>query len=210
MRTFYRCAQASLVALLLVVSLSCGHGRQLVSIAIQPAQATFTTPNPTAQIQFTALGTYIHPPVTQDITTQVTWKTDVPQLLTVTGGLASPTGNGCGVADITASITQDGNLVTGSSTVTVNDPTNPICPGSQTQSVLTVVIAGSGTVTSSPTGISCPGKCIVSYNTGTAVILVGTPGPNASSVSWNNCDSTSGNQCAVTLSTNKTVNATFQ
>lgn len=211
MRRHLRLVQAVFVLLVLIGSLSCGRGRELVSITVQPSQATFFTPNPSGQIQFTALGNYIHPPVTQDITSQVTWKTDVTQLVTInSGGIASPTGTGCGVANVSATMNQHGNLVTGTATVTVNDPTNPVCPGSQTQAVLTVVLNGSGTVTSSPAGLTCPGQCIVSFNTGTAVILTGTPGAGATSVSWVGCDSFSGNQCAVTLSTSKTVNATFQ
>lgn len=212
MRRTYRFAQALSLLLVLMFAMSCGRGRELVSITIQPAQATFLTPNPSGQIQLTAMGNYIHPPVTSDITTQVTWKTDTPQLVTITsGGVVSPTGTGCGVAGVTASATgHSGNLVTGSATITVNDPTNPICPGSQTQAVLTVVLSGSGTVVSSPPAITCPGTCITTFNTGTVVILTGTPGVGASSVSWVGCDSNSGNQCAVTLSGNKSVNATFQ
>ncbi len=215
MRSSSSFAQVLLVFGLVVCFLSCGHERRLVSITVQPAKATFVTPDPTAQIQFTALGNYIHPPSTLDITNQVTWKTDVPQLVTITSaGVVSPTGAGCGVADISASSTRgtgsSGNLIIGSATVTVNDPTNPICPGSTTQAVLTVTLNGSGTVTSSPPGINCPGRCITTYNTGTAVILTGTPGTGASSVTWNSCDSSSGSSCAVTMSGNKAVTATFQ
>jgi hypothetical protein len=63
---------------------SCAHSQQLVSIAIQPATETFgtsSTPvieNAGAQVQLQALGTYIHPPVTKDITSQATWSSNTP------------------------------------------------------------------------------------------------------------------------------------
>jgi len=74
--------------LLLSVS-SCGHGQQLVSIGIQPAIETFgaanipVIDNAGAAVQLRALGTYIHPPVTKDITNQVTWASNDTQMFTV-------------------------------------------------------------------------------------------------------------------------------
>jgi len=81
------------VALTLIATswLSCGLDHKLVAIEIQPAAGfNFATPDPAAQGVFTAIGTYVHPPGTADITSKVTWKTDVPQLLVVTGGVVSP------------------------------------------------------------------------------------------------------------------------
>ena len=68
---------------------SCGHSQQLVSIQVQPSVETFgssTTPlieNAGAQVQLRALGTYIHPPVTKDITNQVSWVSNTTQMFTV-------------------------------------------------------------------------------------------------------------------------------
>ena len=45
----------------------CGTGQQLVSIQVTPSGFVFEGVG--AQGQFTALGTYIHPPETKDITT---------------------------------------------------------------------------------------------------------------------------------------------
>ena len=65
------------VALLLVFS-SCGHGQELVSITVQPTSETFgasnmpVIDNAGASVQLRALGSYIHPPVTKDITNKVT------------------------------------------------------------------------------------------------------------------------------------------
>jgi len=133
MQRWYRWFLVFSVAVVIVAMPGCGHEKQLVSIAVQPASETFLLPNPLSQVQFTAIGTYIHPPETKDITNQVAWKTDSPQLITVTtGGLVSPTGQGCGTANLTASLDHgtgpNNSLVMGSATVTVNDPNNTVCP----------------------------------------------------------------------------------
>jgi Divergent InlB B-repeat domain len=206
-----------LLSLWLLAFLSCGRDQQLVSITVHPATATFLTPNPAAQIQYSAIGTFMHPPETKDITSQVTWSTDIPQLITINGGLVSPAG-GCGIADISASARQgilsNANIVIGYATVTVNDPTDSICPGGSTsQSVLTVALAGAGTgsVVSSPGGINCPGTaCGAQFSTGSAVTLTATPSSGSTFGSWSsNCSPTSANSCSVVVSTNVTVTATF-
>ena len=92
---------------------SCGHSQQLVSIQVQPSTETFgssTTPvidNFGAQVQLRALGTYIHPPVTKDITNQVTWSSNTPQMFTVdaTTGMLTATGESCGGTLISATVT---------------------------------------------------------------------------------------------------------
>src|SRR3989442_12003860 len=96
-----RGALAFALAAFLVSSLSCAHDQQLVSITIQPDVATFGASNiPPIQDaglsrQLRALGNYIHPPVTKDITDQVTWGSDTPDLVTVTStGLIVVTSNG--------------------------------------------------------------------------------------------------------------------
>jgi uncharacterized repeat protein (TIGR02543 family) len=195
---------------------SCGFKRKLVGITIQPPVATFLTPDPLLQIQFTALGTYIHPPDSKDITSQVTWKTDVAQLITVNGGLVSPTGNGCGIADISASMNQGGNLVIGYATVTVDDPTNPICPGGGNQNaVLTVGLGGNqqgGTVTSVPAGINCPTQaCGALFTIGDSVVLTATPKQGSTFGGWTgDCTSTNGTTCTILMpKSGANVTATF-
>src|SRR5258706_1011667 len=184
-------------------SLSCMHERKLVSISLRPAGGfNFPTPDPTSQGVFTALGNYIHPPDTRDITAKVTWKTDVPNLLVINGGVVSPQpGNVCGIADVTASMSEGGNLVIGTATVIVNDPTNTNCPGgSQTQGVVTVALAGNGTrsATSSPAGIDCPSKaCGAQFNIGDTIVLTATPGVNSTFGNWVGCDETNGTTCSV-------------
>lgn len=192
---------------------SCGNKRKLVSIAVQPPAGTFLTPDPNGQIVFTALGSYIHPPDTRDISNKVTWKTDIPQLIVINGGTVSPQpGNVCGIANLSASFQDGGNLVTGYATVTVDDPTNPICPGgSQTKGVLTVGLTGNGSVTSVPGGINCPaGACGAQFNVGDTVVLTATPNAGANFGSWAGCTSTNGTTCSVLITIGSTnVSVTF-
>jgi Fibronectin type III domain len=69
---------------------------------------------------------------------------------------------------------------------------------------------GSGTVTSSPAGISCGSTCESSFEPGTLVKLTGTPAAGSKAVVWSGCDSVNGsNQCEVTVSGTKEVTATF-
>src|SRR5260370_36000139 len=77
---------------------SCGRDQELVSIQIQPAVETFGASNVPVPddrgltVQLRALGTYIHPPVTKDITTQVTWASNDTQMMTVdSNGLLTAT-----------------------------------------------------------------------------------------------------------------------
>ena len=125
----------SAIAAFLLSSPSCGHDQQLVAITIQPDVETFGAPNiqvmdnAGATVQLRALGSYIHPPVTKDITSQVTWTSNTPELATVdANGLLTATGHACGSALITATvqtnksaggIDSSGTVVTGTMTATV-------------------------------------------------------------------------------------------
>src|SRR6266851_3906264 len=85
--------------LLLSVS-SCGHSRQLVSITVMPQGSSFnlTGFGQTLSTQFTAIGTYIHPPQSRDITTTAVWKSDTPDVVTLDPkqpGLVTTTGTAC-------------------------------------------------------------------------------------------------------------------
>jgi hypothetical protein len=112
--------------------LSCSSGQQLLSIAITPSAETFLSPDPTGHVQLLALGTYSHPPATKDLTTQVTWASNTPQVAVVSStGLLSPAGIGCGGAIVSATLkTNDptGNVVVGTMTVTVDDASVSSCP----------------------------------------------------------------------------------
>jgi hypothetical protein len=114
---------------------SCGHDQQLTSIEVRPAGFVFEGLG--AQGQFTAIGTYIHPPQTKDITTQVVWTIDSQNLATITQtGLATSTRlDGCGSGNVTASHYSNpsnptsGAVIAGSATVKgVNDGTSKCQP----------------------------------------------------------------------------------
>lgn len=68
---------------------------------------------------------------------------------------------------------------------------------------------GSGTVTSSPSGIDCGATCSASFNIGTVVNLTAAPNANATFSGWSGCDSTSGTTCTVTMNAAKNVTASF-
>ncbi len=74
--------------------------------------------------------------------------------------------------------------------------------------VLNVSITGTGTVTSSPAGVNCPGTCYATYNSGTAVTLTATPATNWVFSGWGGACSGSG-VCSVTLNALTNVTATF-
>lgn len=67
-----------------------------------------------------------------------------------------------------------------------------------------------GEVTSSPSGISCPGDCVGAFETGTVLTLSATPGPDSIFLGWS--DSTACGaalECQVTAGEDLTVEATF-
>jgi len=81
------------------------------------------------------------------------------------------------------------------------------CGNNQTLSV-TKSGTGTGTITSSPTGINCGSDCTEDYNSGTVVTLTATPDSGSKFTGWSgNC---SGTNCTVTMDTNHTVNANFE
>jgi Divergent InlB B-repeat domain len=71
--------------------------------------------------------------------------------------------------------------------------------------------AGTGTVTSSPAGISCGETCAAPFAEGTKVVLSAVSGPNSTAVQWTGCAEIDlEGKCKVTMSTAKTVTATFE
>src|SRR5258708_2301512 len=82
----------------------------------------------------------------------------------------------------------------------------PPRPANQT---LNVTVSGSGQVTSSPSGISCPSKCSGSFADRSTVTLNENPGSGATFVGWGkDCSGTGG--CKVVMSGTRNVSATFQ
>jgi hypothetical protein len=182
-------------------------------------------PDPALNVQLRALGSYIHPPVTKDITDQVTWASNTPDLATVTAtGLLAPAGiDACGGGLISATvntnssagnISSSGAVVTGYMNITIDNLVVKGCPGFSggTQPVLTVAFLGSGggTVVSSPSSISCTSACSGTFTSGTTVILTATPTGTSTFGNWNGCDGVSAQTCTVdNLTTNRTVTVMF-
>ena len=73
---------------------------------------------------------------------------------------------------------------------------------------LTVTRSGSGSVTSSPAGISCGSDCSEGYASGTSVTLTATPASGYTFGGWSGaCSGTGG--CTVSMTTARNVSATF-
>ncbi|MHA2265851.1 MAG: InlB B-repeat-containing protein, partial [Candidatus Thorarchaeota archaeon] len=69
--------------------------------------------------------------------------------------------------------------------------------------------SGTGSVTSSPSGIDCGADCSEDYLYGTVVTLTATPDNGYSFIGWIGCDLPSGNICDMTMDSNKTVTVEF-
>jgi hypothetical protein len=73
---------------------------------------------------------------------------------------------------------------------------------------LSVSLAGSGSVASSPAGINCPGTCSANFASGTNVTLTESPGGGWTFGGWSGaCSGSAG--CVVAMTTNQSVMATF-
>ena len=81
----------------------------------------------------------------------------------------------------------------------------------QPNNTLTVSKAGSGsgTVTSSPTGISCGTTCSWGYPTGTALTLTASPTAGSTFTGWSGGGCSGTGACTLTLTASTTVTATF-
>lgn len=135
----HRFPLAAFAILCLVGLPSCGHDQELTGVTIQPDTVTFgdaKTPvsaDAGLTFQLRALGSYIHPPVTKDISAQVTWASQDTQMVTVDStGLVTATGLVCGSTLVSATVhtghsaggvSSRGAIVTGSMTANVVCPT---------------------------------------------------------------------------------------
>ena len=199
------------IATFFLSSSNCAYNQHLVSIQVQPSGANFGAVDPALLVNFKAFGTYIHPPQTKDITSQVSWQSDTPQVAQVTStGAVSPNTN-CGTANVFATLRDGSNdVLSNSAHITVDGPASQGCPQGGALSNLAVVInAGTGTITSAPAGINCGTTCAAQFSTGTTVTLTATPISPSTAVTWANCDTNSGTACTVFLQADRTVTATF-
>lgn len=216
---------------LLVGLNSCGRDQELVSIQVQPVSETFgastiqVIDDAGLTVQLRALGTYIHPPVTKDITNQVTWASNDTQMMTVNStGLLTVTGFSCGGTLVSATMTTNtsaGGISSTGAVVTGFMTGNVVCftgtsSGGTTGPSLTINFtgSGSGTVSSSPPGLSCASSSVScsssSFASGTTVML--TAAPSGTFGGWGGCDSVDGTGLVCTvnnLTTARAVTATF-
>ncbi len=115
---------------LLVGLLNCARDQQLVSITLQPTEG-FVFEGLNAQGQFTALGTYEHPPETKDITNKVVWTLDIANFgtLTQTGQITYTRTDGCGSGNVTATFYKNASNPTAGSVGTASSPVKGVNDG---------------------------------------------------------------------------------
>jgi hypothetical protein len=222
-RKWFGIAALIIAAISLLSVSSCGDPQTLQSIAVQPGTETFGASNipinqlAGAQVQLRALGTYLHPPATKDITNQVTWTSNTPQMFTVDStGLLTATGLVCGGTLVSATVqtNKDGSGVSSSGAVVTGYMTANLTCFTGTGPTITVDFAGTGagTISSSPSGLGCASSataCVASFPTGTTVTLTATS-TTGTFGGWAGCDATKGTICTVdSLINNVTVTATF-
>ncbi|MFZ0814972.1 MAG: hypothetical protein WAM78_05605 [Candidatus Sulfotelmatobacter sp.] len=130
-RKWFSIAALMIVAISLLSVSSCGHDQKLVSIQVMPNPVVFEGVG--AKIQFTALGTYIHPPETKDITNQVQWRIDVSYLATINSSGVAIATTVCGAGNVIASVYSDpsnpssGSVIFGSAAISGIDQGTSQC-----------------------------------------------------------------------------------
>jgi hypothetical protein len=122
-RKWFSIAALLATAALLLSVPSCARSQQLVGITLQPSGG-FVFEGYGAQGQFTAFGSYIHPPETKDITDKVVWSVDISNFatLTQTGQITYTRTDGCGSGQVTATFNSDPNNPSSGSVITGSAP----------------------------------------------------------------------------------------
>jgi hypothetical protein len=90
------------VASLLLITPSCADSSKLISIQVMPNPVVFQGVG--ARVQFTALGSYLHPPETKDITNEVEWRIDVSYLATINSSGVAVATSVCGAGNVVATV----------------------------------------------------------------------------------------------------------
>jgi hypothetical protein len=93
----FRSLGAVVILSSLLASLSCARDQTLDWIEVKPENVTLSG---TPTIIYTAIGHYSHPAQQRDLSTQVTWQTDAPSIISFSDtshpNYLIPTGLGCG------------------------------------------------------------------------------------------------------------------
>lgn len=158
--------------------------------------ATFNTIPPTVTFSFTTSGTGTGSVACNGAACQPSYPSGTALTIVATPAatsLFSGWGGDCAAsgAATTCNLTINANSVI---SATFNLPT------------LSVVVAGTGTVTSNPVGINCGATCTASFNKGTSVTLTAT---GAGFTGWSGGGCSGTGTCLVTLNTDTTVTAGF-
>jgi hypothetical protein len=98
---------------------------------------------------------------------------------------------------------------TGTSTCMLTVNSNLAVTASFVEPTLSVTIAGSGTVSSSPAGINCPTTCTATFPAGTKVTLTSKAASNSAFTGWAGGGCTGTAACTITLNSNQAVTAAF-
>jgi hypothetical protein len=116
---------------------SCGHPTSLQSISVTPTTVQVigqSAPGTGSAIQFKAFGKFAHPSETREITNEVVWDSNIPDVVTVDSHGMARSGL-CGVAQVTATATNAIGVplsslavLTASADFTVADPSDMNCP----------------------------------------------------------------------------------
>jgi len=190
------------------------------SLAIIPALGLAQATRVGETTQFLAFGTLGNGTALQDLTNQVRWVSSDVSVATINqAGLAT------GVAAVgqinTTTITAIATTSTGSALTQTSSLEVIPTTGSVTQPTLALykVGAGTGTVTSSPAGVSCgpQATCTGNFALGTSVTLTAVPDAGSSFGGWSsNCVPASPNSpaapnlsCTVSMGNNTSVGAIF-
>ena len=116
---------------------SCSPSHKLISIQVTPATATASS-GTTAQ--FKAIGSYIHPPSTNDITDSVTWASSNTAVATINPSTGIAMALSSGTTSITATMSSSSGPIVGTASLTVTGgsggglqsinlyPSNPTIP----------------------------------------------------------------------------------
>lgn len=115
-------------ALLLIGALipitSCNNSPGLTSIVVAPSTVNFGGPGLNTQLTATGYYTHVgHPPITKDITSEVSWTSSASQCVTVSDtGLLTSGQNICSGIQVKAAMQGFNGLIAGTMTVNVTQP----------------------------------------------------------------------------------------
>jgi photosystem II stability/assembly factor-like uncharacterized protein len=114
-----------------------------------------------------------------------------------------------GTHTLTWSYEKDANTIEGLDAAWIDKLVMPLAGGSQPTLTIAKTGTGSGTVTSSPRGISCGATCSANFASATPVTLTASAGSGSFFAGWVGCAAATSTTCQVTVDSSKSVTATF-